>query len=217
MQQYYFKTEETKEKHRIGSLKGNETIRKKHREKYKLNYKICKNCFEEIPYGKRNNIFCSSSCSAIFNNKKRKKEKVCKKCNKILKTNHHKSVYCSNKCHSTLRYKNYIEKWKKGGETGMRGEQISNHIRRYLFEKYNNKCSNLGCGWGEINSYSKRIPLEVEHIDGNYLNNKEENLTLLCPNCHSLTKTAKGANRGNGRYYRRLRYKKEHEILNSPL
>ena len=43
------------------------------------------------------------------------------------------------------------------------------------------------------------IPLEIEHIDGNALNNKEENLILLCPNCHSLTKTYRGANRGNGK------------------
>ena len=49
-----------------------------------------------------------------------------------------------------------------------------------------------------------RVRLEAQylfqHIDGNSKNNKEENLTLLCPNCHSLTKTYKGANRGNGRY-----------------
>ena len=29
--------------------------------------------------------------------------------------------------------------------------------------------------------------------------NKEENLTLLCPNCHSLTPTYRGANKGNGK------------------
>jgi hypothetical protein len=33
------------------------------------------------------------------------------------------------------------------------------------------------------------ITLELEHIDGNNRNNKRENLTLLCPNCHSQTKT----------------------------
>ena len=43
------------------------------------------------------------------------------------------------------------------------------------------------------------MPLEVEHIDGNYLNNSEENLDLICPNCHSLTATYKGANKGKGR------------------
>lgn len=54
------------------------------------------------------------------------------------------------------------------------------------------------CGWGEINSYTKKVPLEVHHIDGNYLNNNEENLQLLCPNCHALTSTYKAANK-NGR------------------
>lgn len=42
------------------------------------------------------------------------------------------------------------------------------------------------------------MPLEVEHIDGDSTNNKEYNLTLLCPNCHSLTKTYRGLNKGNG-------------------
>jgi len=33
------------------------------------------------------------------------------------------------------------------------------------------------------------ITLELEHIDGNNRNNLRENLTLLCPNCHSQTPT----------------------------
>ena len=33
------------------------------------------------------------------------------------------------------------------------------------------------------------ITLELEHIDGNNRNNSRENLTLLCPNCHSQTPT----------------------------
>lgn len=35
------------------------------------------------------------------------------------------------------------------------------------------------------------IPLELEHIDGNNKNNVRANLKLLCPNCHSQTKTWK--------------------------
>lgn len=54
-------------------------------------------------------------------------------------------------------------------------------------EKYQYKCSR--CGWEEENPYTHTIPLEVEHIDGNFRNNKEDNLTLLCPNCHSQTET----------------------------
>ena len=33
------------------------------------------------------------------------------------------------------------------------------------------------------------ITLELEHIDGNNSNNSEDNLLLLCPNCHAQTKT----------------------------
>ena len=33
------------------------------------------------------------------------------------------------------------------------------------------------------------ITLELEHNDGNNRNNSRENLTLLCPNCHSQTPT----------------------------
>ena len=92
----------------------------------------------------------------------------------------------------------YIERWKNGLEDGMRGEYlISLHVRRYLTEKFNNRCSK--CGWGEVNLYTGKVPLEVHHKDGDYTNNDENNLDLLCPNCHSLTATYKAANMGNGR------------------
>jgi predicted restriction endonuclease len=108
--------------------------------------------------------------------------------------------FCSNNCQHDFEYKEFIRAWKEGKVDGGIGKSwinVSKHIRRYLFEKYNSKCSR--CGWGEVNPYTNTIPLELEHIDGNAENNVEENLTLLCPNCHSLTQTYKGANKGNGR------------------
>lgn len=103
---------------------------------------------------------------------------------------------------NTTLYVRYIMKWKAGAVDGMNGKySISRYIKRYLFEKYNGKCSK--CGWNEVNPHTGKIPLEVEHIDGNFKNNKEENLDLLCPNCHSLTPTYKGANRGKGRKERK--------------
>jgi Zn finger protein HypA/HybF involved in hydrogenase expression len=96
------------------------------------------------------------------------------------------------------KYLDYIEKWKSGLETGMRGKtSISAHIRKYLFIKYENKCSS--CGWNSVNLFTGRIPLEIDHIDGNHTNNSEENLRLLCPNCHALTPTFRSLNKGNGR------------------
>lgn len=91
----------------------------------------------------------------------------------------------------------YIKKWKSGDVTGLSGEYgISGYIKRYMFKKHNNSCQI--CGWNEVNSYTNKIPLEIHHVDGNYLNNNEENLQLLCPNCHALTSTYKAANK-NGR------------------
>lgn len=41
------------------------------------------------------------------------------------------------------------------------------------------------------------IPLELEHIDGDHYNNEWDNLKLLCPNCHALTPTHSGKNKGS--------------------
>ena len=42
------------------------------------------------------------------------------------------------------------------------------------------------------------IPLEIEHKDGNHLNNSRENLEAICPNCHAQTPTYKNKNRPDG-------------------
>lgn len=94
--------------------------------------------------------------------------------------------FCSYKCQQEYLYLTYIDRWKNGLETGTVGsDQVSKRIRRYLFNKFNNECCK--CHWHEVNPYSGLIPLQVHHKDGNCLNNNEENLELLCPNCHSLT------------------------------
>jgi len=43
--------------------------------------------------------------------------------------------------------------------------------------------------------FENPIPLELEHINGNHNDNRIENLTLLCPNCHALTPTYRGKNK----------------------
>lgn len=124
----------------------------------------------------------------------------CLNCGKELKGQQTK--YCCNQCQMDYQHKQWVIRWKNGEETGIIGKYgISKHLKRYLFEKYNYKCAY--CGWGKTNPFTKTLPLEIEHIDGNYLNNSEENLIVLCPNCHSLTATYKGANKGNGRKQRK--------------
>ncbi|MEU6666235.1 HNH endonuclease [Streptomyces sp. NPDC046727] len=45
----------------------------------------------------------------------------------------------------------------------------------------------------------ERLPLEVDHVDGNWRNNRVENLRFLCPNCHSTTDTYRGRGKGRAR------------------
>lgn len=45
------------------------------------------------------------------------------------------------------------------------------------------------CGWSEKPEGSEFSTCELDHIDGNPENHNLDNLRILCPNCHSLTKT----------------------------
>ncbi len=179
-------------------------------DEYNLSPNICKYCrkpifakYEDKICNIKRKMFCNSSCSVSYSNstsyKRPKSQKYyCINCGKELYTG---KKYCSTHCQNEYKYHDFIKKWKNNevkadGKETTTWKSISRYIRRYLFEKYDNKCSQ--CGWSKMNPTSNTIPLEIEHIDGNANNNDENNLTLLCPNCHSLTSTYKALNKGNG-------------------
>ena len=54
------------------------------------------------------------------------------------------------------------------------------------------------CRWAK-HSDDGRLPLELDHINGDRHDNRIENLRVLCPNCHSLQPTHRGRNRNSKR------------------
>ncbi len=66
-------------------------------------------------------------------------------------------------------------------------------LKKRLFKEglKNKKCEL--CGWAQ-QAVDGRLPLELDHINGNRNDNRLENLRILCPNCHSLQPTHRGRN-----------------------
>lgn len=107
--------------------------------------------------------------------------------------------YCGTKCQRDFEYLQYIRRWKLGLEVGYRGKtkQISNYIRKYLLHKYKNSCQE--CTWNDIHPISLKPLVQIHHINGDAGNCKEENLKVLCPNCHSKTSNYGARNKNSSR------------------
>lgn len=173
---------------------------------YVENKKIrnCLCCNKEIETTVSNEQkFCNNSCSATYNNKLRgiKNKTHDNKCVVCEKTIRKHSTFCTNTCSSIFKQKERFLKIEKGDKTFP--ERI---YKLFLIEKHGNKC--MECGWCKINPVTNKVPIQLEHIDGNSDNNLLNNLKLLCPNCHSLTPTYGSLNK-NGRDSKRKEYRKK--------
>lgn len=146
------------------------------------------------------NKFCNSSCSASYNNHKRAKNEicVCLNCGKeYVKSKNSTGKFCCFDCSVEFRNKEKDKEYFKGEISDM------HTLKRHYIRNNEYKCAI--CGISEWNN--KPLVLILDHIDGNSDNNFPNNLRLVCPNCDSQLDTFKGKNKGNGRFFRRQRYK----------
>ena len=129
----------------------------------------------------------------------KKPRKPCLNCGKEPYRSYYK--YCSNACQLEYQRGVYIKKWQASQVLGLQSIGIvSTSIKIYLRKKFGNRC--CLCGWSKVNPKTGEVPLVADHIDGDWRNNIESNLRLLCPNCDALGPTFAGLNRGNGRPHR---------------
>lgn len=165
--------------------------------------KTCLNCEKEFEAAANRAKFCNHSCSASYNNRgfnrHYTKRPDCVVCGNKINIGNMK--YCSHKCAMTKRItaQNIVENWKNGLDNGVTGGiALKPAIKKYIWDKYKAQCAK--CGWNTPHPVSGKPPLEVDHINGDWQDNREENLILLCPNCHALTLTYRSRNNGHGRH-----------------
>lgn len=144
----------------------------------------CKNCANEIEIKNKwdkQKVFCSRSCAAIFNNKKKGK----------LNADHRAKISASLK-----------KFYKKNPNKILSGHEHSVIVGKAVRGRYNKKITSIYdvstrtiqkilkrvgvgcciCGWNESTC-------DIHHINGRKIENcnNHSNLTILCPNCHRKT------------------------------
>lgn len=188
------------------SLKTHNKNKELRVEQYKNNPNRCLTCDSIFSYESRHKKFCNRSCAAKTNNigisrnknnfNEIRSKTGCLNCSESLKKN--ASKFCSSACFTEHQWKLKKEQISLSGKAPSIVQ-----AKKYLKEVRGNSCEMCGIDkWA-----GEPILLLCDHIDGNSNNWDLKNLRLICSNCDATTPFYKNKNKGNGRAYRRERYK----------
>lgn len=126
-----------------------------------------------------NRKFCSSSCSASYNNIGVRRHGAspgfCVVCDGPKK--HSSSTFCSNKCQAQYLWKIKCDEIKRNGFASDK-----RYLKKFIKEIKGWKCEICKCSeWN-----GEQAPLELHHINEDKFDNRIENGMMLCPNCHAI-------------------------------
>ncbi len=157
---------------------------------YILDPKICPQCRTALIYENRHYNYCSLSCGATHRIRpgKAKRSISCQFCHKP--TSYKNTKYCSSACQREEEYNLKTKPLIMEGRVS-----VPTTLKRFLKREGKDECYTCGTTHWQ----GEKLSLQLDHVDGNASNNLPENMRLLCPNCHSLTPSFTGKNRGFGR------------------
>ena len=148
-------------------------------------------CGQKAVYTLKNNKKCCESFYTKCPELRKKNSNGLKKAHKN-NPNMYRFTECARENSNFLAKQTAAQKLIDGTYVG-----TNDSVKKILFGwfKLEPICNN--CGIEEWNGI--KIPLELDHIDGDSTNNSIKNLRLLCPNCHSVTPNWRGKNINNGK------------------
>lgn len=155
-------------------------------------YDGCDRLTSNAKYCSRSHAIATSN--AITPKRVKKWHDTCRSCEE--RPGVRDSGYCSQKCERREHYVAFLRGEIDGTSIGK--TYRASWVTLVLRELTGDRCER--CGWGnEKHCVSGKIPLQIDHIDGDPTNNWRRNLALLCGTCHTLTDTYGSHNSPKGR------------------